>query len=70
MLGDGMVSFGVWAAEACSFRNVKASAKIVSRRCTRSLMRSAGGSNSMLPSSLKNCTCIRSSVAWPTPPSW
>ena len=69
MLGEGIVSFGV-ARETWSFRNVKASPKIVCSSETRSPMCIDGGANSMSPCSLWNATFSELSITLLTPPSW
>ena len=68
MLGDGIVSFGVLVVTV-SRRKVKSSPKIV---CSRPILPStcnAAGVNSIVPSSLQNCTFI-SPGALLMPPSW
>ncbi len=69
MLGDGIVSFGVCAADAWSRRKVKASPKIVSGNEIRSWTLSAADSKSSSPDSLRKWTMSFSSVR-STPPSW
>ncbi len=69
MLGEGIVSFGVWDAEAVSARKRNASAKIGSGSEIRSATRAAEGVNSMSPSSEWNFT-DRWSWTLRTPPSW
>jgi hypothetical protein len=68
MLGEGIVSFGR-ALVVTDRRNSNASPKIV---CSSSIVAStcaAAGVNSIVPSSLRNCT-TRSSATRVTPPSW
>ena len=69
MLGEGIVSFGVTAPLATSFRKVKSSAKIVSRRRTGPSTCNAAVLNSMTPSGFSNRTLIASSGAEEMPPS-
>ena len=68
MLGDGMVNLGV-AVVVASSRKANASPKIVSERPTFPSTFSDGGANSIVPSSLRNCTCSVSSVTFEIPSS-
>ena len=68
MLGEGTVSFGVLVVTV-SRRKAKSSPKIVCSSPIRSSTWIAAGVNSIVPSSLKNCTVI-SPGALPTPRSW
>ena len=70
MLGDGIVSFGVWPSAAWDFRNSKSSPKIVLSSVTLSSTCSAAGENSIVPSALRNSTFMLSSLTVVTPPSW
>ena len=56
MLGDGIVSFGVWPSPVVSFRKSNASAKIGSSRLIFSSTFSAAGVNSI---SLLGCAQLR-----------
>ena len=56
MLGDGIVSFGVWPSLAIDCRNLNGRSKIVSDTPSLPSMCSAAGVNSMSPSALWNCT--------------
>ena len=56
MLGDGIVSFGVWPSLATDCRNVNGRSKIVSDTPSLPSMCSAAGVNSMSPSALWNFT--------------
>ena len=69
MLGEGIVSFGVWPAPAFSRRNVNASPKIVSSTVMRSCTFSAADSKSSSPFAFRKCTMSFSSVR-STPASW
>jgi hypothetical protein len=61
MLGDGIVSFGVIDSPVIDFRNVKSSAKMVSRRRTGPSTCNAAALNSICPSAFWNFTLIDSS---------
>ena len=56
MLGDGIVSFGVWASEATDCRYSNASPKIGSETPSLPSMWMAAGVHSMSPSALWNLT--------------
>ena len=58
MLGDGIVSFGVWPSLATDCRNSNASAKIVCDTPSLPSMCSAAGVHSMSPSALWNLTLM------------
>jgi len=69
MLGDGIVSFGVWRSDATECRNSNASPKIVVESSIRSSTCSDGGANSIVPRSLRKRTCSVSSITFEIPSS-
>jgi hypothetical protein len=70
MLGEGIVSFGVWRCDVTDRRNSKASPKIVSEMPIRPSTWSDGGANSMVPRALRKRTCSVASVTFEMPSSW